>query len=37
MASKDEIQKKYNELMGMSIGVLDVDYAGVWNSMREWS
>ena len=35
MASKDEIQKKYNELMGMSIGALDVDYAGVGRRVKE--
>ncbi len=35
MPSKKDITKHYNELMGMSIGALDVDYAGVGKRVKE--
>ena len=35
MASKKEIRKMYEELMSMSIGAVDVDYAGIGRRVKE--
>ena len=35
MPSKQDVIRQYNELMSMSIGALDVDYAGVGKRVKE--
>ena len=35
MPSKEDIKRQYHELMGMSIGALDVDYAGIGRRVKE--